>query len=460
VVLVEVLLSKPVLIGAAAGFAGDRSDSCGPLIDLLSRHDGPRFLIYEMLAERTLALAQKQKQIGASNGVVASFERLVRPALDGCARNRIKIVGNFGAASPEAAMEAIARWVVEDGCGALRIACVSGDSLLDQLTEAEFRSNDLDETYAQARIVAANAYLGAAAIVEALDHGADIVITGRVADPALTLAPLVHAFGWAWDDWDRLAAGTLAGHLLECGSQVSGGYFADPGRKDVQDLDLIGYPAAHVHSNGNFVVTKPDNTGGLIDRRTVREQLLYEIHDPAAYFTPDVVLDITDVELIELGPNQVQVGGARGRPRPDALKVTVCVDGGQLAEAEISYAGPNALARAELAANIVLRRMERFAPGLKVRVDAIGQTSVFGSNDRNPFASSGTRSSEDIRLRFAAATDDTKIGQLLLDEVGALYCAGPAGGGGVRAQLTPRLVSGSCYVERERVNHRIVYRDV
>ncbi|UCI31977.1 acyclic terpene utilization AtuA family protein [Mesorhizobium sp. B4-1-4] len=453
-------MSKPVLIGAAAGFAGDRSDSSGPLIDLLSRSDGPRFLIYETLAERTLALAQKQKQIVPSAGAVPSLERLLRPALRDCARNGIKIVGNFGAANPHAAMDAIAGWMAEDGCGALRIACVSGDNLLDQITDADLAAIDLDNGVPKTQLVAANVYLGAAAIVEALDGGADIVVTGRVADPALALGPLIHAFGWAWNDWDKLAAGTLAGHLLECGPQVSGGYFADPGCKDVPTMDAIGYPVVKVASNGVFEITKPDGTGGLIDRRTVTEQLLYEIHDPAAYFTPDVILDITDVELVDLGAHRVQVSGAKGSPRPNKLKVTVCLDGGQLAEAEISYAGPNALGRAKLAAETILRRMARFAPGLKVRVDAIGQQSVFGSNERSPFSVNGVMcGSEDIRLRFAAMTEDRKVGQLLLDEVGALYCAGPAGGGGVRAHLTPRLASGSCFVERERVNHHVIFRD-
>ena len=213
-----------------------------------------------------------------------------------------------------------------------------------------------------------------------LSRGADVVVTGRVADPSLALGPLIHAFGWAADDWDRLAAGTLVGHLLECGAQVTGGYFADPGVKDVPGMDAIGYPIAEVEADGSFVITKPAGTGGLVDRRTVTEQVLYEIHDPAAYLTPDVVLDLTEVELREVGPDRVRLRGARGRPAPETLKATVCFDGGLLGEAEISYAGPNAAARARLAIDTVKARVARRAPGLAVRADAVGVVSILGDS--------------------------------------------------------------------------------
>jgi hypothetical protein len=277
-------------------------------------------------------------------------------------------------------------------------------------------------------------------------------VTGRVADSALALGPLMHVFKWKRDDWDRLAAGTLAGHLLECGAQITGGYFADPGVKDVPALGDIGYPIAEVAGDGGIVVTKAKATGGLVDHFTVIEQLLYEIHDPAAYLAPDVVLDLTNVEVEEIGKDRVRVTGARGGPAPPTLKATVCIDGGVLGEAEISYAGPNAAARARLAADLVAARMKSRVPHLAFRTDAIGVVSVHGSTHKAPVWPDET---SDIRLRFAARGDTAADVEILLDEVEGLYCAGPAGGAGVRRRITPRLASASCLVERSYARERV-----
>jgi hypothetical protein len=328
------------------------------------------------------------------------------------------------------------------------------------MSPAEFAACESDgKLLAQApAIIAANAYLGAGPIADALSRGADIVVTGRVADPALVLGPLIHSFGWAPDDWDRLAAGILAGHLLECGSQVTGGYFADPGVKDVPGMDRIGYPIAEIEADGSFVVTKPGGTGGLVDRRTVTEQILYEIHDPAAYLTPDVVLDLTEVEIEQTGPDRVRVTGAKGHPLPATFKATICIDGGHLAEAEISYAGPNAGARAKLAIETVLLRMRRFHPELAIRADVIGVISVFGDSAGSGLGDiAWDRTPSDLRIRFAAETSDRTAAACLLDEVEALYCAGPAGGGGVRKRLMPRLRSASCLIARDIVTPRVTF---
>jgi hypothetical protein len=265
----------------------------------------------------------------------------------------------------------------------------------------------------------------------------------------------MHALRWRDDDWDALAAGTLAGHLLECGSQITGGYFADPPYKNVPGMAELGYPILEIGDGGGMVVTKPPATGGRVDRQTVIEQMLYEIHDPAAYLAPDVVLDLTAARVEEIGPDRVRVSGARGKPRPDTLKATVCIDSGVLGEAEISYAGPNAFARARLAAEVIRDRMAARAPGLRIRADAIGVTSVLGDNT-GVFAQAANDAPADIRLRFAAQSSDASQVELLLDEVEALYCAGPAGGSGVRRRLTPRLASASCLIERELVSPRVV----
>jgi hypothetical protein len=441
-----------VRIGAGAGFAGDRSDAAVPVVAALAQAEGPRFLIYETLAERTLALAQLERQRNKAAGYNPALERFLRPVLRQCIESGIRIVGNFGAANPRAAGERVLRLAEELGCQA-RVGIVEGDDLSGVLSPEDFAACETDGALLQSipPVVAANAYLGAEPIAQALAQGADVVVTGRVADSALALGPLLHAFGWTLDDWDRLAAGTLAGHLLECGAQVTGGYFADPGLKDVPGLAEVGYPILEIEEDGSFVVTKPAGTGGRVDRLTVTEQTLYEIHDPAAYLAPDVVLDITDVTIEEAGADRVRVRGARGKPRPQTLKATVCIDGGVLGEAEISYAGLNAAARAKLAADIIRERLARRAPDLHIRVDAIGLVSILGNSEGAALENAWVERPTDIRLRFAAQAKDAAGVELLLDEVEALYCAGPAGGAGVRRRLVPRLASASCLIERSLV---------
>lgn len=443
-----------VRIGCGAGFAGDRADAALPIVADLARRSGPRFLVFEVLAERTLALCQIEKRRDPSRGYSPALERIVSGAIGPALRGGIRIVSNAGAANPRAAAQRIAALAGAAGFPQARVAIVEGDDLTDGFSVDELRSRESGGSIlrSDAAIVAANVYLGAEGIAQALDQGADIVVTGRVADPALVLGPLVHGFGWSWSDWQRLACGTLAGHLLECGAQVTGGYFADPGIKDVPGLAQVGYPIAEVEHSGEFVVTKPPGTGGIVDRRTVTEQILYEVHDPRAYLTPDVVLDIGNVELAPDGPDRIRVAGARGAGRPDTLKATVFVESGYLGEAEISYAGPNALARARLAAATVWARLNARARDLKPRIDLIGINSVFGDL---PYRAQSDPA--EVRLRFAAQHARRESVEPLLDEVEALYCAGPAGGAGVRRCLTPRLASASCLVERERVSSRVSF---
>src|SRR5215207_2147840 len=415
-------MQQTVFIGAGAGFAGDRTDAAGPVAEALARSDGPRFLIFETLAERTLALAQVERRRDPARAYNPLLEAFVGPVLRTCLKNKIRIVSNFGAANPRGAAMRIREMAQALGFPGILVAVVEGDDLTGALSPQEFAARETGGSLLAdgPAIVAANVYLGAAPIAEGLDRGADVVVTGRVADPSLALGPLIHAFGWAADDWDRLAAGTLVGHLLECGAQVTGGYFADPGVKDVLGMDAIGYPIAEVEEDGSFVITKPDGTGGLVDRRTVTEQVLYEIHDPAAYLTPDVVLDLTEVELREVGRDRVGLRGARGKPAPETLKATVCFDGGLLGEAEISYAGPNAAARARLAIDTVKARVARRAPGLAVRADAVGMVSILGDSAGSAL-DAGWRDGADVRVRFAAAGHDAGEIDLLMGEVEALY---------------------------------------
>lgn len=306
----------------------------------------------------------------------------------------------------------------------------------------------LDPAYASRELVSANVYLGAAAIADTLRAGAQIVVTGRVADPALALRPAQAHFGWSWTDWDTLGRATMAGHLLECGAQVTGGYFADPGFKDVPELHAVGFPIAEIAADGACIITKAEGTGGVVDDRVVKEQLLYELHDPAAYLTPDVVADVSQAEVHEVGPDRVALSGVRGHPRPATLKTTVCFAGGWLGEGEISYAGPNAENRARLAAEIIRRRL---GDDLALRFDLVGVLSVFGDDHGRALAELPRGNARDVRLRVAAAHSERARVERLLAEVMALLTCGPAGGGGVRTAITSRLGSVSCFIPREAI---------
>lgn len=440
----------PLRIGCGAGFSGDRWDAAVPVVESLARAGGPAVLMFETLAERTLALAQLRRRENPAAGWEPTLERFVRPILARCVAARIPIVGNFGAANPAGAARVLQQLAAELGLGPLRIAVVEGDDLLTGVAPARLREL-LPPALADRPLVSANAYLGAREIADALLGGAQVVVTGRVADPALALGPMLAHFGWAMDAWDLLAAGTMAGHLLECGAQVTGGYFADPGFKDVPRLAEVGFPIVEMQADGRFVVTKPEGTGGCVTRRTVTEQLLYEVHDPAAYLTPDVVADISDAELAEEGADRIAVHGVRGHPAPRQLKATLCYEGGWLAEGEISYAGPNAAARARLAGDVVRERLAKFGLGhLPLRRDLIGIASVF-SDDAGRWTDTHHAATQapDVRLRIAAAADNKGDAEAVAREVLALYTCGPAGGGGVRTQVTPRLGSDSCLVPRE-----------
>jgi hypothetical protein len=303
-------------IGCAAGFSGDRTDAATPVVAALAAAGGPAVLIFETLAERTLALAQLARRAHPERGYEPLLDDLLRPVLADCLAAGIRIVSNFGAANPEGAARRIAGLAHELGLRIPRIAIVIGDDLSGAaqrpVLEAALgaRMQGLD-------IVSANAYIGAAPIADALLAGAEIVVCGRVADPSLTVGPVLAHFGWARNDWDRLARATMAGHLLECGAQVSGGYYADPGFKDVPGLASLGYPIAEIDADGDCAITKPPATGGRIDAHTVKEQLLYEVHDPAAYLTPDVVADIGAAQVEAVGSDRVRLSGVRGtRARP------------------------------------------------------------------------------------------------------------------------------------------------
>lgn len=440
----------PLFIGSAAGFSGDRVDAAGPVVDtlvrLLAEHGGSATLIFETLAERTLALAQLRRRADPQAGYEPLLDALMRPVLARCLQHNIRIVSNFGAANPTAAARLIQRMAAELGLPAPRIAVIQGDDLSAPGQRTLLRQH-LGTQMESLKVVSANAYIGAEAIAAALRAGAQIVVAGRVADPSLTVGPALAHHGWAANDWDAIAGATMAGHLLECGAQVCGGYFADPGYKDVPDLAHVGFPIAEINARGGCVISKADGTGGLVTLASVKEQLLYEVHDPAAYVTPDVVADISVAQLEQFGPDRVALRGVRGHARTASLKVNVCFDAGWLAEGEISYAGPRAEGRARLAADILRQRL----PELTLRTDLIGVLSVMGDDAGRLLAAQVPGQARDVRLRVATACAQRAQAERLSREVTALYTCGPAGGGGVRTTLTPRLDTLSGLVPRAAV---------
>lgn len=409
-------------IGAGAGFSGDRIE---PAIEL-SKHGRLDYLVFECLAERTIALAQQARLSDPDAGYDPMLEARMRAVVPITARNGTKIVSNMGAAHPRAAARMVRRIACDLGLDHLRVAAVTGDDVLDAIG-----AYTLEETGAPAaelgeKLVSANAYIGVEPIVRALGAGADIVICGRAADPVLFLAPLIHHFGWDLEDWEKLGRGTLVGHLLECAAQITGGYFADPGVKDVPDLENVGFPLAEVTEDGNAVITKVEGSGGYVTKATCTEQLLYEIHDPAHYFQPDVVADFSGVEFAQVGPDRVAVTGATGRACTGTLKVSVGYRDGWKAEGEISYAGANCIARAELAAEILQSRLRGQTPDInETHCSLIGATSI------PHHAAPNLPALREVRLRFAARCRTLSAAQRVTNEIESLYLCGPAGGGGV-----------------------------
>ena len=455
---------KTIRIGSGAGFADDRIEPAAELAER-GRLD---YLVFECLAERTIALAQLDKLADPDLGYNEWLEDRMNAVLDECARQRVTVITNMGAANPAAAARVVAEVARRRSLRGMTIAVVTGDDVLEKIRGTDLPLLEREGTLGSlsGRLVSANAYLGAEAVVEALRAGADVVITGRIADPSLYLAPLIHEFGWAPDDWDLIAAGVAAGHLLECAGQVTGGYFADPGRKDVPGLERLGFPIAAVREDGYFEVTKVEGSGGEVTPRTCTEQILYEVHDPAAYKSADVVADFSGVRFRQVGQDTVAVTGIRGRPRPDELKISVGYRDGWVGEGEISYAGPNAGQRGQLALDIVRKRLELIGVTVsEARFDLVGMGAVhrgFGTAGRGVGAAGQPAQGEpgEVRLRVAGRTADASEARRIGHEVVSLWLNGPSGGGGARRRTYEVIAIVSVFLPRELVQARVHYLEV
>jgi hypothetical protein len=414
-----------IRLGAGAGYSGDRIE---PAVELVERGDID-VLVFECLAERTIALAQQARRRDPDAGFDPLLDARMRAVLRPAVERGVRIVTNMGAANPLAAARRTAAIARELGLAPLRVAAVLGDDVLAHVLAGDYRFEETGAPVSDLgdRILSANAYLGVAPICAALRTNADVVITGRASDPALFLAPVVDAFGWPMDDWNLLGQGTVVGHLLECAGQVTGGYFADPGKKDVPDLARLGFPIGEVAADGDFVVAKVEGSGGRVNAATCKEQLLYEIHDPTRYLQPDVIADFSRVHVEEIGPDRVRIVGGRGSAPTGLLKVSVGYVDGHVGEGQISYAGAGALARARLALEIVRERLH--ITGVETgetRFDLVGVDALHG-----PEAARRSGEPYEVRLRVAGRVASMAEAARIGNEVETLYTNGPAGGGGV-----------------------------
>jgi hypothetical protein len=434
---------RTIRIGSGAGYSGDRIE---PAVELAEKGD-VQYLVFECLGERTVALAQQVRLRNPESGFDPLLEERMRAVLPICAAKGIKIVTNMGAANPLAAARKTAAIAASMGLSRLRVAAVVGDDVLEACKQRDLPIMEFDGKISQLgnRLISANAYLGAGPMAEALAGGADIVITGRASDPALFLAPLIHAFGWPMDDWNLLGKGIVAGHLLECAGQVTGGYFADPSYKDVPALARLGFPIGEVGEDGSLVITKVDGSGGAVTAQTCKEQLLYEVHDPTKYMQPDVVADFSQIEIEELAKDRVRISGGRGSARPPTLKVSVGYVDSFIGEGQISYAGPGAFARGRLALDIVRERLKLTGVATsELRFDLIGVDSLHGGH-----VSAHANEPYEVRVRVTGRTENLREAVRIGNEVETLYTNGPAGGGGAFKSARDVVAVASVLLPRE-----------
>ena len=440
---------KTLRVGAGAGTSDDR---IMPALELAEKGELD-YLVFECLAERTIARENLDRIKDPEKGYAPSLHERMRTVLPACMKRGVRIITNMGAANPLAGARVTRMEAKELGLGDVPVAVVLGDDVLSIVRNQPGLALMEDGKPLESilpKVVSANAYLGADVIAEALGTGAPIVVTGRVGDPSLFLAPMLHEFGWSYDDWGKLAQGTAAGHLLECTASVTGGCFGWPGRKHVEDLARNGFPFADVSSDADITIGKTPGSGGRLDVMTATEQLIYEIHDPKAYITPDCVLDITGIKLTNEAPGRVKVEGATAKPRTDSYKVTVGYRDGYIGDGEVSWGGIDALARAKWAAEIVKERLRlRGFSYEDFRVDLIGLSSLHGDPDSRP-------EPYEVRLRVAGRTPDRKAAYAIGLEVRAMHMHGPGGAGGAtEPRVRDVLAVKSVLLPRRFVNAQI-----
>lgn len=443
---------RTVRIGAGQGFYGD---SLLPVLDV-AKYGDVKYIAFDTLAELTLAILEKGRKKDPTAGYTKDVVPMMRNLLPICRERGIKLITNAGGINPKGAAQAVAAVAKELGLN-LKIACVTGDDIydrLDRLAEqgVSFTDKETGQPLGEVRerLLFASVYLGARPIADALAQGADVVITGRTTDTAQFLGPMLYEFGWGEAEWDKLAQGIVLGHLMECSGQVAGGNL-QVGWEDVPDLHRIGYPVAEVSEDGSFVLTKPANTGGCVDVRTVKEQFLYEIHDPTTYITPDVICDLSTTKLEQVGENQVRVSETKGRPAPPTLKALLGYSDGWMGEGYISFAWPKALSKAKRAAEIVRARlaMQGVQPE-EILEEYIGLNSLWGALAPIP---EDEEQINEVRLRMAIRTRNKKDCEVLAREFPPLLLSGPPTASAVAGTPQARELMGlwSTLIPRELI---------
>jgi hypothetical protein len=416
-------LKKVVRVAGGQGFWGDDLDAPRRQVE-----GGPvDYLMLDYLAEVTMSILQKQKERDPSLGYARDFIGAMESVLPAVVERGVKVIANAGGVNPPACAAAVKAAAEKKGAkGALRIGVVSGDDLLgrlDQLIAAGHPLANMETgeplSIVRDRVLSANAYIGSEPIVEALGKGANIVITGRSTDTALTMAPLRHEFGWGATSWDQLAAGIVAGHIIECGAQCSGGNCLYDWRS-IPDLANVGYPLVDVKPDGTFVVTKHPKTGGRVSVQTVSEQLVYEMGDPHSYITPDVIADFTTIKVAPDGENRVLVSGIKGKPPTDKLKVSVAYRAGFKAVGTLVYAWPDALEKAQAADRILRERLERLGLSFeRILSEFVGANATHG-----PLAGDQHNAPE-VQLRFGVRGPDRAAVERFTREIAPLVLNGP-----------------------------------
>jgi len=419
-------MKNRIRIAAGQGFWGDLLDAPVRQVE-----GGPiDYLMLDYLAEVTMSIMQKQRSRDPNAGYAKDFVPLMKQILPACVERNIRVTANAGGVNVEGCADAVREIARELGlAGRLRVGIVTGDNIMPRLDELlgreiELRNMDTGEPLATVRdrIQSANAYLGAWPMVEALNGGAQVVITGRATDTGLTLAPMIHEFGWAPDDWDRLAAGTIAGHIIECGAQASGGNCQYDWRS-IPDLADVGFPIADAAPDGTFVITKHEGTGGCVTIPSIKEQLVYEMGDPHEYITPDCVADFTTIQLEDAGPNRVRVYGVKGRPATEFLKVSISYSAGFKAIGTLVYSWPDAYEKAQVGAKILRARLDRL--GLQfdeVLTEFVGVNATHGALAGDP-----PKDIPEVQLRVGVRSENRSAVERFTKEIAPLILTGPPG---------------------------------
>ncbi|MFW6031079.1 MAG: acyclic terpene utilization AtuA family protein [Myxococcota bacterium] len=451
----------PVIVGNGQGFWGDSVNAPAALVA-----GGPlHYLTLDYLAEVTMTILRKQMERDPKAGYARDFIEVLRSALPACMDKGVRIVANAAGVNADACNEAVADVVRELGLSGVRVGAVTGDDVLPRIPDLvaageELVNIDTGEPLAPHldRVISANAYLGAGPMVEALGEGADVVVTGRCSDPSMTVAPLCHEFAWGVEDYDKIAAATIAGHIIECGAQVTGGNFYR--WRDVPDLARIGYPLVEVSPDGSFVLTKHAGTGGVVDVQTLSAQMLYEVNDPRAYVSADVVADFTSVQVEEVGPDRVRVSGARGHAPTDSYKLTVGLRGGYRAIGQLTVGGPDAVDKAFLTADILF---ERLADEGITFADESRLVEILGSNVLYDGMRGDPVDTPEVVLRIGVTDPDRRKAERFSMELAPLLLSGPpglTGYAGGRPRVTQVVEYWPCLVDKSAVSPRVDVMEV